>query len=184
MTSRLLHFIRLLREHGVRISVAESLDALHSVGCIGIQERELLRLSLRTALVKSQQDFATFDTLFERFFTLPRRRKRRRARHKRGAEEGAGQRPASQANGQLMRPHPQSIPTRPTASPAAVQPPPQEERHPETNDEAQTQAFDALNELEQAWRQQLEARPLRLPSAQANDLAEAQLRTRIDREFP
>ncbi len=184
MTSRLLHFIRLLREHGVRISVAESLDALHSVGCIGIQERELLRLSLRTALVKSQQDFATFDTLFERFFTLPRRRKRRRARHKRGVEEGAGQRPASPANGQLMRPQPQSIPTRPTASPAAVQPPSQDERHPETNDEAQTQAFDALNELEQAWRQQLEARPLRLPSAQAHDLAEAQLRTRIDREFP
>ena len=42
MTSRLLTFIRLLRAHGVRISVAESLDALHSVSQVGLHDRECL----------------------------------------------------------------------------------------------------------------------------------------------
>src|SRR5437660_215971 len=77
MTPRLVTLIRLLRTQGLPLSVPESLDALHSVSCVGLHDRELLRLTLRTALVKSHQDFATFDTLFERFFTLPRRRRRR-----------------------------------------------------------------------------------------------------------
>ena len=66
MTPRLVAFIRLLRAQGLPLSVAESLDALHSVSCVGLQDRELLRLTLRTVLVKSHQDFATFDILFER----------------------------------------------------------------------------------------------------------------------
>ena len=76
MTPKLLTFIRLLREQGVRLSVAESLDALHSVSRVGVQDRELLRLTLRTTLVKAQNDFATFDALFERFFPLPPSRRR------------------------------------------------------------------------------------------------------------
>ena len=92
MTSRLLAFIRWLREHGVRVSVAESLDALYSVRQVGIHDRELLRLGLRTALVKSHHDFATFDTLFERFFTAPRRRKRRRGQHQQSGSNGHPQR--------------------------------------------------------------------------------------------
>ena len=83
MTNRLLRFMRLLREHGVPVSVAESLDALHSVAQLGVEDRELLHLALRTALVKSQQQFAIFDALFERFFSVPRRRKRRSRRRPR-----------------------------------------------------------------------------------------------------
>ena len=79
MTPRLVAFVRLLREQGLRVSVAESLAALESISHVGLDDRELLRLSLRTVLIKSQRDFALFDTLFQRFFTVPRRRKRRRA---------------------------------------------------------------------------------------------------------
>ena len=80
MTPKLLTFIRLLREQGIRLSVAESLDALHSVSVLGVQDRERLRLSLRTTLIKSQTDFAAFDTLFDRFFTLPRRQRNQSSR--------------------------------------------------------------------------------------------------------
>ena len=80
MTPRLVTFIRLLRAQGLPVSVAESLDALHSVSQVGVHDRDLLRLTLRTALVKSHQDFPIFDALFERFFTVPRRRRRRRGR--------------------------------------------------------------------------------------------------------
>ena len=52
MTPRLVAFIRLLRTQGLKLSVAESLDALHSVSLVGLHDRELLRLTLRTALVK------------------------------------------------------------------------------------------------------------------------------------
>src|SRR5437868_12476413 len=67
MTPRIVAFIRLLRTQGLPVSVAESLDALHSVSQVGVHDRDLLRLTLRTALVKSHRDFPTFDTLFERF---------------------------------------------------------------------------------------------------------------------
>ena len=104
MTSRLLTFIRLLRAHGVRISVAESLDALHSVSQVGLHDRECLRLGLRTALVKSHHDFATFDTLFARFFSAPRRRKRRRTPHQSGGSSDPSQHSTAHTNGHLARP--------------------------------------------------------------------------------
>src|SRR5918999_5240250 len=107
MTPKLLTFIRLLRDAGVRLSVAEGLDALDSVGHIGVHDRDLLRLALRTTLVKSRADFATFDAIFERFFSLPnRRRRRRRARPGEDAHAARGQRPSPQPNAPLARPVP------------------------------------------------------------------------------
>src|SRR5262245_46605099 len=99
MTPRLVAFIHLLRAQGLRLSVAASLDALHSVSLVGLHDRELLRLTLRTALVKAHQDFATFDALFERFFTAPRRRRRRRGHPQAHAGMGVSQRPTLQQNG-------------------------------------------------------------------------------------
>src|SRR5437868_15316527 len=99
MTPRIVAFIRLLRTQGLPVSVAESLDALHSVSQVGVHDRDLLRLTLRTALVKSHRDFSTFDTLFERFFTVPRRRRRRLGQPQAGTNASVGQRPAAQQNG-------------------------------------------------------------------------------------
>src|SRR5919109_3706416 len=99
MTSRIVAFIRLLRTQGLPISVAESLDALHSVSQVGVHNRDLLRLTLRIALIKSHRDFPTFDALFEQFFTVPRRRRRRRRQPQASPSTGVGQRPAPQQNG-------------------------------------------------------------------------------------
>jgi uncharacterized protein with von Willebrand factor type A (vWA) domain len=177
MTPKLLTFMRLLREHGVRLSVAESLDALRSVSHIGIQDRELLRLALRTTLVKSQADFATFDTLFERFFTLPRRKRRRRARQPHTSHEGLGQRTAPQPNGQPLRP------TQPQAQPSALPQSAPEMPSPNAQEASPAQATEALSELEHAWNQQFkESLPSDVPHPTQADRHRANIR--IDREFP
>jgi uncharacterized protein with von Willebrand factor type A (vWA) domain len=180
MTPKLLIFLRLLRQHGVRLSVAESLDALHSVGQVGVYDRELLRLALRTVLIKSQKDFATFDALFERFFTIPRRR-RRRTRQRTDAGTRTGQQPISHANGNLSQPTHKTPPRAPMPSVAHVLP---QDRHPpETQARAHLHEIEALTELEDAWQQQFHARPLHVPAeshSSGNNLAH----TRLDREFP
>ncbi|MCA9181801.1 MAG: hypothetical protein KDA51_10125, partial [Planctomycetales bacterium] len=68
MEERIVQFIAALRAGGVRVSLAESADALHAVDLLGVQEREAFRLSLRTTLVKEAKDLATFEELFPLFF--------------------------------------------------------------------------------------------------------------------
>ena len=63
-------FIGLLRRHRVRVSPAEGLDALESLRHVGLGEREGVRDSLRTTLIKSSEDIETFERLFELFFGL------------------------------------------------------------------------------------------------------------------
>ncbi len=42
MDKRMVDFIRTLRAAGVRISLAESIDAMHGVDEVGVGERELV----------------------------------------------------------------------------------------------------------------------------------------------
>lgn len=182
MTPRLLAFIHLLRQHGLRISVAEGLDALHSVNCVGLQERDLLRLGLRTALVKSQQDFATFDTLFERFFTIARPRKRRRPQQRPSASDETGQHPTPQSNSSPVQP-PQQPLTPPTPPAAAVPQPRPDEPQTTEQEHTQSQALDLLADLERAWQQQLEAQARRVLS-ESHDTGNSATQTHLDRDFP
>ena len=68
MDKRIVEFITALRAAGVRISLAESADAFHAIDHVGIQDRELFRISLRATLVKNNPDLETFDNLFPLFF--------------------------------------------------------------------------------------------------------------------
>lgn len=71
METALHRFIRLLRLHGLRVSVAEALDALEAAGQPGIlTDRELLRSALAVSIVKDRRDLDTFDRVFDRFFAL------------------------------------------------------------------------------------------------------------------
>jgi uncharacterized protein with von Willebrand factor type A (vWA) domain len=183
MTARLLTFIRLLREHGVRISVAESLDALHSVRQVGIHDRELLRLGLRTALVKSHHDFATFDVLFERFFTTYRRRKRRQGQPQPSGSNGIPQRPTTPANGSRVQSPPQQPPQHPSP-PATTAPGGDQQEAPDSaNDRPTLQALATLTDLEHAWRRQLDSPLQRLPSASHQPGRQPAV-VRLDRDFP
>jgi uncharacterized protein with von Willebrand factor type A (vWA) domain len=58
-----------LRERGVPISVAETLDAHRAVALVGV-EREPLREALAACVVKDEADRALFDQLFDAHFPL------------------------------------------------------------------------------------------------------------------
>jgi uncharacterized protein len=63
----ILEFIADLRTAGVRISVAESLDAMRAVAAAGI-ERRRMREALAAALIKEEADRTIFDETFARRF--------------------------------------------------------------------------------------------------------------------
>ncbi|HEX3408735.1 MAG TPA: VWA domain-containing protein [Candidatus Binataceae bacterium] len=63
----LLDLIGELREAGVRVSVAESIDAMRAVGAAGLM-RSRMREALATALIKDEADRAIFDEIFGRRF--------------------------------------------------------------------------------------------------------------------
>src|SRR5260221_3578798 len=68
MDKRIVEFIRTLRAAGVRISVAESADAMDAIDEIGLFERDAFRSALKTTLVKEKNDGPTFEHFFPFFF--------------------------------------------------------------------------------------------------------------------
>ena len=71
MESALHRFVRLLRLHGIRVSVAELLDALEAAAQPGVLgDRETLRSALAVCLIKDRRDLPAFDRVFDRFFGL------------------------------------------------------------------------------------------------------------------
>jgi uncharacterized protein with von Willebrand factor type A (vWA) domain len=72
MDAAILRFVGLLRSNGVRISPAETLDALRGVAAVPLERRELVRTALRATLVKEIKDGPLFDELFDAFFSVER----------------------------------------------------------------------------------------------------------------
>jgi len=68
MDKRAVDFIRCLRAAGVRISLAESQDAMRAVDELGIKDRESFMYALMTTLVKEHEDEHIFDHFFPLFF--------------------------------------------------------------------------------------------------------------------
>jgi len=71
LRDQLVNFVAALREAGVRISVAESIDAMNAVAVVGL-ERARMHEALAAALIKDEADRAIFDESFNRFFAAPR----------------------------------------------------------------------------------------------------------------
>jgi len=55
MDDRIIEFVRGMRAAGVRVSMAESADAMRAVEVLGIADKDLFRQSLRTTLVKESE---------------------------------------------------------------------------------------------------------------------------------
>jgi uncharacterized protein with von Willebrand factor type A (vWA) domain len=87
LRDQLVNFIAALRDAGIRISVAESIDAMNAVAAVGLG-RALMHEALATALIKDEADRATFDEAFNRFFASPRA-KRGEHPDQRGAQVSA-----------------------------------------------------------------------------------------------
>lgn len=68
MLDRVLRFTRALREAGLPVGASESIDALRSLQCISLQDRESVRAALSCTMVKNEGHRPAFDTLFGLYF--------------------------------------------------------------------------------------------------------------------
>src|SRR5919202_395558 len=68
MDDRIIQFIDALRAVGVRISVAESADALRAIEATGITDKDVFRSAMRATLVKEAHDIPEFERLFPAYF--------------------------------------------------------------------------------------------------------------------
>ena len=80
MDAPILRFVGLLRQRGVRISPAETLDALRGLDAVELGRRDHVKTALRATLIKEGRDEPVFDELFEAFFSVDDRRPGRRPR--------------------------------------------------------------------------------------------------------
>ena len=70
MDRTLTNFIHALRMADVRISTAETLDAMNTVELVGYKDRAFLKDSLSLVLPKTADEKETFDTCFDQFFAF------------------------------------------------------------------------------------------------------------------
>jgi uncharacterized protein with von Willebrand factor type A (vWA) domain len=68
MQSNLVSFIQVLRSHDVRISPAETLDAMTVAKTLGYADRTLLRDGLGMTLAKTPEEELVFNRCFDQFF--------------------------------------------------------------------------------------------------------------------
>ena len=121
MREAIVGFIGRLREAGVRISLAESLDAARAVAASGL-ERTRMREALAASLIKDEADRPAFDREFDLYFSARRQNQSESRRgeswqgmvgqHARASESG-GQTPARQT--------PSRKPAEPTSRKKSIQ---------------------------------------------------------------
>ena len=68
MDQRIVEFISALRSSGVRVSLAESADAIRAIDAVGIIDRETFKNALKATLVKEPADVPAFDRAFPLYF--------------------------------------------------------------------------------------------------------------------
>jgi uncharacterized protein with von Willebrand factor type A (vWA) domain len=69
MQKRILEFANLLRKSGVRVSVAEAIDAFTALDELPLSDREVFRDALRSTMVKRSMDLPTYDRLFDLYWS-------------------------------------------------------------------------------------------------------------------
>ncbi len=69
MDDKLVEFANLLRQNGVRVSLAETLDAMGASGLVGLAEREAFRSALRATMIKRAGELPVFEELFDLYFS-------------------------------------------------------------------------------------------------------------------
>ncbi|HIG02548.1 MAG TPA: VWA domain-containing protein [Myxococcales bacterium] len=69
MQQRIIEFTNLLRKSGIRVSVAEGIDAFMALDVLSIEDRVVFRDALRASMVKRGDEIATFDELFDLYWS-------------------------------------------------------------------------------------------------------------------
>jgi uncharacterized protein len=75
---RVVNFVHLLRVLGIRVSVAETLDAIKALTYADIASRIEVKAVLRATLLKNMDQLPLFEQAFQGFFSLPEEAKYRR----------------------------------------------------------------------------------------------------------
>ncbi len=66
----LVDFVKVLRTADIKVSPAETLDAMHALDIVGLEDRQFLKNTLSLVLSKNPEEKEAFDSCFERFFTF------------------------------------------------------------------------------------------------------------------
>lgn len=100
MSRVMTSFIDALRAADVRVSTAETLDAMRAAELVGFADRALLKDVLSVSLAKTPEEKESFDEAFDRFFSFESLD--RAMRHGGGAHSGGveGDAPEADARGQ------------------------------------------------------------------------------------
>lgn len=69
MQQRIIEFTNLLRKSGIRVSVAEGIDAFNALEELSIDDREIFRDALRASMVKRGDEISTFNELFDLYWS-------------------------------------------------------------------------------------------------------------------
>ena len=69
MEAKIVEFTNLLRKSGVRVSVAEAIDAFAAVDELSFSDRELFKTALRSTMIKRGDEIPTYDELFDLFWS-------------------------------------------------------------------------------------------------------------------
>ena len=70
MKDPLLGFLRVARNAGISVSVAESIEAFEAIALVGYEDRELFKDALQLVLAKNDEERERFEQCFERYFGL------------------------------------------------------------------------------------------------------------------
>jgi len=89
-------FVRILRRLGVRVSGAETVDAVCALSRVNLLDRGHVRAALSACLAKSRQEAAVFEQAFALFFTTPEAKAGQRERYREREERNGRLRDAAQ----------------------------------------------------------------------------------------
>jgi hypothetical protein len=69
MERRIIEFAGVLRRNGIRVSTAETLEALQACELFGVSDRDIFKSLLRATMIKRTPDIEAFNELFDGFFS-------------------------------------------------------------------------------------------------------------------
>ncbi|MBI3782517.1 MAG: VWA domain-containing protein [Deltaproteobacteria bacterium] len=68
MDDKIIEFVGLLRQNGLRVSLSENMDGFRAARLVGLRDRLAFKDALRAAVVKREVDTSSFDELFDLYF--------------------------------------------------------------------------------------------------------------------
>lgn len=69
MDARVVEFVEVLRQNGLKVAVSEARDAVQALAEVGVADAALTRATLRATLCKRAQDVPAFDRAFDFYFS-------------------------------------------------------------------------------------------------------------------